>query len=239
MIIENEKIKEIKTLNSQDIKDLCISLGADLCGISSVERFFDTPKGFNPKDIMDDCESVIVVAIKFPRSYLEVKSQAPYTFARNKLVQKTDDLTFEVARQLEEIGLKAIAIPSAEPYEFWDEEQRQGRGIISLKHAAQYAGLGKIGKNTLFINNLYGNMVWLGAILVNQKLDQDALADYEVCSDSCTLCLKSCPANALDGITIIQKKCRENTFKFSDGGGVVINCNTCRKVCPNCFGIKN
>lgn len=225
-------------IDSQNIKKLCFELGADLCGISSVGRFFDAPEGFKPTDVYKDCESVIVVAIKFPKSSLNAISNAPYTLVRNKLVQKTDDLTFEIASKLEDLGLIAIPIPSSDPYDFFDADKRQGKGIISLKHAAQYSGLGKIGKNTLLINELYGNMIWLGAVLINKKLEQDPIVDYELCPASCNLCLKSCPVQALDGTTIIQKKCRENAFKVSDGGSFLIVCKNCRQVCPNCFGLK-
>lgn len=225
-------------ITTDKIKKLCIDNGAVLCGIASAERFYDFPEGFGPQDIMEDCKSVIVVAMEFPKSCLSCKIQSPYTFVRNTMVKRVDDLTFDIAFKLEKMGIKAVAVPSAEPYEFWDEEKSHGKGILSLKHAAVLAGLGKIGKNTLLVNKTYGNMIWLGAILIDIKLEPDDIADYETCPEKCNICLKSCPVSAIDGKTIVQKKCREHAFKFSDGGGFLIRCNKCRTICPNSLGLK-
>ena len=53
-----------------------------------------------------------------------------------------------------------------------------------------------------------------------------------LCPENCSICLKSCPQSALDGITVNQKKCREICGSVTDGGGFVYSCNICRKVCP-------
>ncbi len=134
--------------------------------------------------------------------------------------------------------ITSIPIPSADPYDYWDSERNHGRGILSLKHAGSLAGLGKIGKNTLLINDRYGNMIWLGAILVSVELEPDPIAPYESCPQKCTVCIKLCLKNALDGTTINQKLCRERSTSCTDGGGWVLSCNICRKSCPNHNGIK-
>ncbi|WP_282731602.1 hypothetical protein [Methanobacterium alcaliphilum] len=38
-------------MNSKEIKGILIDLGADISGISSVDRFKDAPGGYNPTDI--------------------------------------------------------------------------------------------------------------------------------------------------------------------------------------------
>ena len=123
--------------------------GADLCNIAPIDRFKDAPEGFHPQDVFPGCKSVIVLASQFARSTLSARSNVPYTFERNMMVRKMDEISFELANQLDAKGIAAVSIPSAEPYEYWDEARRHGRGIISLKHAGALAGLGRIGKNTL------------------------------------------------------------------------------------------
>lgn len=221
---------------AQEIKNMAKELGGDLCGIASLERFSDAPEGFHPTDILKNCKSVIVVASGFPLSTLAAE-QATYTFVRNKMVDKLDEITFKLSSQLEVLGVQAVPIPSSEPYEYWDAERSHGQGILSLKHAAVCAGLGKMGKNTLLINDFFGNMLWLGAILVDSELEADPIATYEACMPKCHICLDACPAQALDGKTIVQKKCRGNMSKCTDGGGWIIACNMCRKVCPNYKGL--
>lgn len=220
------------------IKLRATELGMDLCGIAPVERFADAPQGFHPADISKDCKSVIVLAARFPVSTLSSPSPAAYTFVRNKVMDKVDAATCQLAAELELLGGNAIPVPSSDPYEYWDEERHHGQGILSLKHAAVRAGLGQMGKNTLLMNDRLGNMLWLGAVLLDQELAPDELAEYQACIPGCRVCLKVCPAQALDGTTIVQKQCRAVSAKQTGGGGRVYACNLCRKLCPRHNGIN-
>ena len=219
-------------IGSLTIKQKALRYGADICGIAPVDRFAGAPKGFHPSDIYPDCRSVVVFAARFPLSTLQAKTNAPYTLVRNKLVDKVDWISFNMSSELEREGIISIPIPSADPYDYWDGERNHGRGILSLKHAGALAGLGVLGKNTLLMNERFGNMMWLGAILVSIDLEPDPVASYEGCDSECTLCIDSCPQHALDGITINQKLCRDISISYNYGGGTVLSCNICRKVCP-------
>ncbi len=225
-------------IDSKIIKVRAIQKGADICGIAPVARFAGAPKGFHPCDIYPDCRSVIVFASHFPLSTLQARTNVPYTFVRNMVVDKLDLISFHLSDELETEGIISIPIPSAEPYEYWDPDRNHGRGILSLKHAGFLSGLGVLGKNTLLINDTYGNMIWLGAILVSVELEPDPIASYEGCIPECTLCIDSCPQHALDGITINQKLCRERSISFTDGGGWVYSCNICLRVCPHHAGLR-
>lgn len=225
-------------ISSRAIKKRAIRYGADICGVAPVARFADAPKGFHPCDIYPDCRSVVVFASHFPLSTLQAKTNTPYTLVRNRMVDKVDWISFHVSGELETEGVVSVPIPSAEPYEYWDAGRNHGRGILSLKHAGVLAGLGVFGRNTLLINERFGNMIWLGAILVSIDLEPDPIASYEGCISGCTLCIDSCPQHALDGITIDQKLCRERSNSYTDGGGWVLSCNICRKVCPYHKGLQ-
>ncbi len=225
-------------INADFIKEKALQKGADLCGIAPISRFEKAPKGFHPRDIFPDCRSIIVFASRFPLSTLQAVSNSPYTIVRNKMVERLDQISFSFSCDLEREGVISIPIPSSDPYDFWDQEQNHGRGILSLKHSAELAGLGRIGKNTLLINEQFGNMIWLGAILIDIDLESDAIVTTDICK-KCKVCLESCPQKALTGKTIIQKLCREKSTTFTDGGGWVLSCNICRKVCPHYKGIKS
>jgi epoxyqueuosine reductase len=228
---------EFLMVNAVFVKQKALGIGADICNIAPVERFEHAPKGFHPADIFPDCSSVVVFLTHFPLSSLKAESLAPYTFIRNMMVKKIDNITLNLCDELEQAGVTAIPVPCDEPYEYWDEERQHGRGVLSLKHAAVLAGLGTMGKNTLLINNNFGNMIWLGAVLVSAEIEPDPKAKYEGCIPECTLCIDSCAVDALDGNTINQKLCRNNSFAFSKGGGMVYTCNQCRIICPNHAGI--
>jgi ubiquinone/menaquinone biosynthesis C-methylase UbiE len=225
-------------MNSEMIRAKAIQQGADLCGIAPISRFTGAPTGFHPCDVYPSCMSVIVFAAHFPLSAFQAKTNSPYTFVRNMMVNTLDRISFCLSDELEREGMVAVPIPSAEPYDYWDVDRKHGRGILSLKHAGVLAGLGIMGKNTLLINAKYGNMLWLGAILVSAELKPDPMASYQGCLPDCTVCLDECPQHALDGTTIDQKLCRTRSISCTDGGGWVLTCNLCRKVCPNHDGIK-
>ncbi len=224
--------------DSAAVKERAADLGAGLCGIAPVARFSAAPEGFHPCDVYPGCRSVIVVACRFPLSTLEAATNVPYTLVRNQLVGRLDAITCSLAAGLEAEGVTAMPIPSTDPYEYWDAARRHGRGILSLKHAAVLAGLGAMGRNTLLINERYGNMLWLGAVLTSADLEPDPPAVYEVCPPRCRLCLDACPQQALDGVTIDQRRCREHSVSVTDGGGWVLSCNACRRVCPNRAALK-
>jgi epoxyqueuosine reductase len=218
-------------MTNQSIREIISQSGCDAYGVASTERFEDAPRGFHPKDILPDAKSVIVLGKQFPKGTFKALSNAPYTMARNQLIQAMDELSLSLSLRLEAMGHIALPIPSSEPYEYWDKERRHGRGIISLKHSAQLAGLGSIGKNTLLINEKFGNRLWLGAIISSAEIEPDE-PTKNFCPDSCTICLEKCPQKALDGITIAQNKCREICFSCTEGGGWLIECNICRIQCP-------
>lgn len=218
-------------MKNETIKEIVYLLGAEVCGISGIERFKDAPNDFHPRDILPDTQSVIVFGKQFPKSVFKAKTNAPYTLVRNKLMEMIDDISIKLSFRIEEEGYEAVPIPSSEPYEYWDTQRRHGRGILSLKHAAQLSGLGTIGKNTLLINEKYGNRLWLGAVITDAVLEQDNITK-SLCIENCRICINSCPQSALDGISIDQKKCREICASSTEGGGWVYSCNICRKLCP-------
>jgi epoxyqueuosine reductase len=213
------------------IKDYTRKLGAEECGIASVDAFQDAPEGFHPNDIMPGTRSIIIFGKPFPKGTFVSKSTSPYTMVRNQLVRTMETLAVNLCMKIEESGYLASPIPSGEPYEYWDEQRRHGRAIMSLKHAAQLAGIGRIGKNTLLLNKRHGNRLWLGGVLTNLELTPDPIAE-SICLESCRICIDVCPQEALNEITIDQKRCREVAYSHTPGGGELIACNKCRVECP-------
>jgi epoxyqueuosine reductase QueG len=218
-------------ITSLSIKELLHSSGCDSSGIANVKSFENAPKGFHPVDIYSEAKSVIVFGKPFLKGTYLADSKSPYTMVRNQLIQFIDNVSLILSQYLELNGYIAVPVPSGEPYEYWNTELRHGRGILSLKQSAELAGLGRIGKNTLLVNEKFGNRLWLGAVITNIELEPDAMVDKS-CPEICTICLDICPQNALDGISINQKKCREICFSSTEGGGWLIACNLCRISCP-------
>ena len=224
--------------DSKTLKEIVKTLGADLCGIASAERFSKAPEGFRPTDIYKDCRSVVVFAKRLPTESLFIANCVPYTHESDTMMLEVDRLGLELILRLEEYGIKSVLIPSDDPYEHWEPERSYGRAILSLRHAGHLAGLGVLGRNTLLINKDYGNMVQIGAVLVDIELEEDSIATYEGCAPDCSICIDSCPPGALDGKTVDQKLCRPLSNYRTEKGYILKRCNLCRRVCPVSLGIK-
>ena len=148
---------------------------------------------------------MIIVLSRFPNSSVKAANQIPYTFIRNRMVEKMEVIVFSLCQELEQRDFIGIPIPVDEPFEYFDEQKREGKAMLSLKHAAVLAGLGVMGKNTLLINDQFGNMTWLGGVLTSLELEPDPLAEYQGCIDDCSICIDSCPVQAMNSVSVKKK----------------------------------
>ena len=217
---------------SNRIKQIAFDLGADLCGFSPVDRFDVAPVGFKPRDIYSKSKSVIVYAKRLPTEVLFAESCIPYTHVNSLIALEVDRLSLILSLKLQDLGIENVMIPSDDPYESWDQKRSHGQAILSMRHSGVFAGLGKLGKNNLLINEKYGNMIQIEAILTDCDLSPDEIANYQVCPDNCSACLNSCPKKALDGNTVNQYECRILSNYKNEKGYVLKKCWACRKVCP-------
>jgi len=221
-----------------DIKEIALDLGADLCGIAPADRFDDAPDGFHPKDVYSKCKSVVVFLKRMPQDAIIAQNPVVYSHAAYQLYDTLDKIGLNLCLRLERLGVLSVPVPTDVPYLHWDADNNHGMGIISLRHAAYNAGLGILGRNTLLINKELGNMVYIGAILVEATLDADPIIQDFACPPNCRLCLDACPVEALDGITVNQKLCREvSSFQHARGWDIY-SCSRCRQVCPMRLGVR-
>ncbi|MBN2224313.1 MAG: epoxyqueuosine reductase [Deltaproteobacteria bacterium] len=220
------------------IKKLAAQAGADLCGIAPVSRFSGAPHGFRPTDIWADARSVVVVAKRVPEGALLAPGPVPYKFAYDTTLQAVYLLMRDLALALQDSGVTAVPVPS-EPYEYWDEQKREGRGILSLKHAGVLAGLGVMGTNTLLTNDRFGNRITLGALLAGIDLAGDGAAAYTLGCETCNVCVASCPAGAIGEAGVDQKLCRDNSSTVTPKGYSLETCRACRTVCPKGRGLSS
>lgn len=224
--------------SSGSIKSMLLDLGADICGIASVDRFADAPAGFHPLDVFNKCKSVVVFAKAIPPFNILCGNKVTYTHLIDVALMEVNRICYAACCKLEKSGIRTVMIPADDPYEYWDEENKHGRGIISLKHAGKLAGIGNIGKNTLLVNEKLGNMFYLGAFLTDTGIEPDPVVEFDYCSPKCTKCMEQCPVKALDGNTINQSLCRSNISIKTNKGFSLKNCSKCRVLCPNCLGVK-
>lgn len=226
------------SLTAKELKEFAKSAGAHGCGIASPDCFTAAPKGFSPTDVFSGCRSVVVMFRTFPAGSILAENPIPYTHGAYKLYEELDRLSMEVIRFCESKGARGMIIPADVPYLSWDEEHQRGQGIISLKHAAVQAGLGIMGRSTIFISPQYGNMVYLGAILLDTAVEPDPMMTGFSCPPNCSICINSCVQHAIGGGTVNQKLCREHSFFKAGRDWDLYACNKCRANCPLRFGLR-
>ena len=212
-------------INSEIVKGYGLDAGASVVGIAASKDFGLAPDGCKPSDKLAGCLSVVVLGMSFPQEALYV-NLLEYTEIRNEMLKKMDNIAKVVTKQIKSKGYKAIAIGGV------GGKYMNGKfyGHISLKHAAELAGLGVIGRNYLLTNPEYGNLLWFSAVLADADLVPDKKAQYIVC-DNCNKCVEMCPSKALDNPAVFgNKECTKTCWKQVNGKWE-LNCLLCRKAC--------
>ena len=117
---------------------------------------------------------------------------------------------------------------------------------ISDRHWAVRAGLGWIGRNTLFVHPRYGSYCFLGEIVTSVIADNyDKMNSYNQCGE-CNRCVQACPNNAIvtsrfGAAMVDARRCTSyNTIENRadtlpdelDTRGYVFGCDICQSVCP-------
>jgi epoxyqueuosine reductase QueG len=219
-------------ITPETVKAYCIEAGANVVGIAASEDFDLAPEGFKPADNLEGCRSVIVLGATFPQEVLS--NTVDYTASRNAMLTKMTDMAKEVAKQIKRDGYKAREISGAGGKWVECNGRKEQLGHISLKHAAELAGFGVIGRNYLLTNPQYGNLLWLSAVLTDADLIPDKKLPYKIC-DNCNKCVETCPLGALDNPASFGRKECSKFFTIVNKK-FEIQCFSCRTVCPHCFG---
>lgn len=119
------------------------------------------------------------------------------------------------------------------------------------REIAYKCGIGFYGKNNNIINPRYGSFIFLGELVTDIYIERSTVLENN-CGE-CTLCLKACPAKALEKPFFLnakkclsyltQKKEQLTPQEMERLGCRVYGCDTCQDVCPynkkaDGYGIK-
>ena len=223
------------TLTSEIVKEYGINEGADVVGIAAARDFGSASDGYKPADVLPECQSVIVLGASFSPEVLN--DIAEYTASRNAMLTAMTSMAKKVEKQIKKDGYKTKVVSAAGGKWVDGDGRKEQVGYISLKHAAEIAGLGIIGKNYLLTNPKYGNLLWLSAVLTDAELKPDEKLTFTMC-DHCNKCVEACPAGALNDPASFGKKGCSKFFTIEERK-FKIKCFLCRTVCPHAFGLKS
>ena len=243
-------------LSKTEIIEKADELGFDEIGFTTAEPFesqkevlldrkgeyahlmvnFDLIGGTNPKNIMPEAKSIIVLIDMYFKESFNPLMEAHFgrlyidedRIIKKELVRRTKDFV----NFLRENGIKAKASKD-----------------LPHRACAGRAGIGNVGKNCLMYSSKAGyENSWLipATILVDQEYDPDEPKDENVfdCPDWCkNVCIVSCPTRALKGPRHLDpRRCISNmTYNASEitplemreaMGLWVYGCDRCQNICP-------
>ena len=195
---------------ANEIEQQLLEMGMDAVGIAPAADWPSPQPECRPEAILKDCRRVIVFGKEIPTATYraELHTLDIYAMVSHNFYHQLDAAAIEIASRLTRDGHPSLPIGGYQPVlmregEYW--------GMISLKHAAVRAGMGTMGRNSLLINEHFGNRLRLGAILTTAGLPSGKPLEKSFCPEGCRKCIRSCPVQALDiDNTIDQPKCLKN-----------------------------
>lgn len=112
---------------------------------------------------------------------------------------------------------------------------------INEKLAIAKCGLGVIGRNSLFIDDVYGSFVFIGSLITDAEFKTEV---FEIKScDNCGLCIAACPNSAIAEKGIERQKClsaisqkknkTEEEKALLNKHKIAWGCDICQLACPH------
>ena len=221
---KNEDIKMLE----KELKELLLNEGVSDVGFSFIE---DSDTG--------ELKYAVSIVVRLSDAIVDEITDAPTAtyFNHYRTVNAfIDRCLLKAGLFLQSKGYRYITVAASQsmPGTHYD-------GRYSHKKAARLAGLGGIGKNSLFIHKQYGTRVRLGTLFTDCTLQGEGELKENLCL-GCDACVRACPSGAIIGTEFYPGIKREDIFKASVcseymkkqfqhiGRGAV--CGICMKVCP-------
>ncbi len=184
---------------SEVIKELILSLGADMVGIGDLSMLPTMDRKDMPLGI-----SVVMAYHRQDVLGIEDGPTEDYYRAYQSINDKMDAIIFEGAKFLKQLGYEAIAQTNEEVAKV----ETKYDSVLPHKTVATRAGIGWIGKNAVLVTKQYGSAIRISSILTNAPLMVDSPIDESNCK-GCKKCMEECPGGAIKGNNWNVKTYRE------------------------------
>ncbi len=193
-------------LNKEIFIQQCRVLGADIVGVSPIERFSDVQPEGDPRYILPRVKSVIVIAHSIPRGWtrgIESHSDWETVYRRGGYIESpiTIEIAYNICTYLEDNGFDAVPL-----YQYPLEMRSHGVSVkkgnpkpdvvVDTYYAAHAAGLGQIGRCGFFLTRQFGPRQQFTTILTNADFEADPITEIDFCNN-CINCIEHCPTNAI------------------------------------------
>lgn len=223
------------SLERNELESISKAQGADLFGITSLERLSEFSSIKQLKQLYPNAKNAIVIGMHYPDAYLEeckgasMEALGPYSFSQYQVHRELGFIALDICKKLSASG--NLGIPLLDLCQTASKQlnvrgtppagTQMDRGMIGLlpfafipdcrsnRFAAISSGLGVLGHNGLVLTQEYGPRQRFICILTDSDLAQDDIKDFDPGCNDCELCLTACPTKAFS-------ESQKTEFKIGD-----------------------
>jgi epoxyqueuosine reductase QueG len=204
------------TPDAAAVKRRALELGADLAGIASaatLNAFPPDPRWpQTPERISPYIKSVVVLVQRIPAGAFRARMNEPVQYMDMLVLRKMDKIAWRLSDELERLGHPTFVTAAQETD--WNYK-RASYGRLSTRHLGVEAGLGTLGLEVNILTPEFGPRVYLTGILTELELEPDQRITEQVCiGESCSRCLHSCPADAVQHFGIDKRACATEAQEY-------------------------
>lgn len=191
-----------------NLREIAKTQGMDYFAIAPQRRWKGAPEQHRPRDLLHQCESVIVMGKKIPEGALESNSLAYdrgerngilayMIFGYNKVNEFLNEVLFDMVYYLEDVEERTVyACPASTP-----RDEYAMMGVMSNRHSAVAAGIASFGWNGLAMTWDAGPRVRYCVLLTDIDFDESLYTPVQepdsLCDRSkCRVCIDVCPVHA-------------------------------------------
>ena len=192
------------------IKEAARKFGADLVGITTLDKFAGVAPENDPRAIFPQGKSLIMIGRRILRGSLrgaEKNNASSGSFNDFSLYMLEDQYlakaTYDLGIWMEYFGCEAV------PMFCYDSEAAARYPLgspvapgkpapnvyVDWKFAAHLCGLGEVGRNGLFITPQFGTLQRFAMLVTDVELPADEIITRNVC-ENCNACEKACPLDS-------------------------------------------
>lgn len=192
------------------LRDRGMAAGADIVGIADVAELEGKYDGASPTAFLPGAIRVAVAVAADPPGIVIAEDNFEYSAIALSGYARADAAARSIAELLKSKGHRTYIIERSAPM----ARSASGRFVknISMKHAAQAAGVGMMGWHRLVVSPEFGPRMRFAGVVTDAPIDADAPFDTELCN-GCGACVAACPASAVgQGGTYDINRCMLHLF---------------------------